>query len=147
MKLRAKQLLSLKWMQLEKANLSDELHLQASMKLTQQETSKECPKFKHASPFIWVRSDVAVHLHWNTLWQAGRKEMRVIDWIIIIRLCPLSTGGVHLRILLWIIRNIVYSVIQYLFRVLANRDSILTEHAQHAPLNSEREPIDQVSLH
>ena len=63
------------------------------MKLTHQEASRECPKFKHAPPFIRVKSDIIVHLHWNALQQTSGKEMRVGDWIIITMLHSFSTGG------------------------------------------------------
>ena len=63
------------------------------MRLTHQETSKKCPKFKCIPLFILLEEDVIVHLSWNALQQCGGKESGDADWSIIIRPCLLSTQG------------------------------------------------------
>ena len=59
--------------------------------LAQRETSKKCPKFKCAPPFIWLENDVIVHLHWNGLQEYGGKQSGDVDWLIITKLHLSST--------------------------------------------------------
>ena len=51
--------------------------------LTQRDTSKKCPEFKCAPPFIVLENDVIVHLHLNALQQCGGKQSGDVDWLII----------------------------------------------------------------
>ena len=61
--------------------------------LAQRETSKKCPEFKYAPPFILLENDVIVHLHWNAPQQRGGKEYGDVDWPIIVKPHLLSTQG------------------------------------------------------
>ena len=76
------------------------------MKLVLRETSKKCPKFKCAPPFIRLENDVIVHLHWNAPHKRGGKQSGDVDWLIIAKPHLLSTQEVRL----WLrgIRNVVY---------------------------------------
>ena len=81
---------------LEKAPLPGEICSLFSMMLMQRETSKKCPEFKYAPPFILLENDVIVHLHWNAPQQHGGKESGDINWPVIIKFHLLSTQEVHL---------------------------------------------------
>ena len=76
------------------------------MMLMQRETSKKCPEFKCAPPFILLENDIIVHLHWNAPQQCGRKESGDVDWPIINKPCLLST--LEACIWLQVIHNMMY---------------------------------------
>ena len=77
-----------------KAPLPGEIRSLFSMKLVLWETSKKCPKFKCAPPFIRLENDVIVHLHWNALHKRGGKQSGDVDWLIITKPRLLSTQEV-----------------------------------------------------
>ena len=60
-------------------------------KLALRETSKKCPEFKCAPPFISMENDVMVHLHWKAPHKHGGKQSGDIDWLIITKPHLLST--------------------------------------------------------
>ena len=91
---------------LGKAPLPGEICSLFSMKLVLQETSKKCPKFKRAPPFIRLENDVIVHLHWNALHKCGGKQSGDVDWLIIAKPHLLSTQEAQLW--LWGICNVMY---------------------------------------
>ena len=91
---------------LGKVPLPGEICSLFSTKLALWETSKKCPKFKCAPPFIWLENDVIVHLHWNAPHKCGGKQSGDVDWLIITKPRLLSTQEAQL----WLsgIHNVVY---------------------------------------
>ena len=91
-------------------------------KLALWETSKKCPEFKCAPPFIWMENDVIVHLHWNVLHKCGRKQSGDVDWLIITKPHLLSTQEAWL----WLrhICNVMYHFTILVFGVTVKRDSV-----------------------
>ena len=107
---------------LGRAPLPGEICSLFSMKLALWETSKKCPKFKCAPPFIWLENDVIVHLHWNAPHKRGGKQSGDIDWLIIIKPHFLSTQEAWLW--LWGIHNMVYYFTILVLGVTVNCDSV-----------------------
>ena len=107
---------------LEKAPLPGEICSLFSMKLVLWETSKKCPKFKCAPPFIWLENDVIVHLHWNAPHKCGGKQSGDVDWLIIAKPRLLSTQEVRLQ--LRGIRNVVYYFTILVLGVTVNCNSV-----------------------
>ena len=68
------------------------------MKLALRETSKKCPEFKCAPPFIRLENDVIVHLHWNALHKLGGKQSGDVNWLIITKPHLLSTQEARLQL-------------------------------------------------
>ena len=107
---------------LGKAPLPGEIHSLFSMKLALWETSKKCPKFKCAPPFIWLENDVIVDLHWNTPHKCSGKQSGDVNWLIIAKPHLLSTQEVWLR--LRGICNVVYYFMILVMGVTVNCDSV-----------------------
>ena len=107
---------------LEKAPLPGEICSLFSMKLALWETSKKCPKFKCAPPFIRLENDVIVHLHWNAPHKRGGKQSGDVDLLIITKPHLLGTQEVWLQ--LRGIRNMVYYFTILILGVTVNCDSV-----------------------
>ena len=86
------------------------------------ETSKKCPEFKRAPPFIRLENDIIVHLHWKAPHKRGRKQSGDIDWLIIAKPHLLSTQEVQLC--LRGIRNVMYYFTILVLGVTVNCDSM-----------------------
>ena len=91
-----------------------------STKLALRETSKKCPEFKHAPPFIQLENDIIVHLHWNAPHKCGGKQSGDVDWLIIAKPHLLSTQEARLRG----IHNVMYHFMILVLGVTVKRDSV-----------------------
>ena len=92
------------------------------MKLALRETSKKCPEFKHAPPFIRLENDIIVHLHWNAPHKCAGKQSGDIDWLIIAKPRLLSTQEERPR--LRGIHNMMYYFTILILGVTVKRDSV-----------------------
>ena len=92
------------------------------MKLALRETSKKCPEFKCAPPFIQLENDIIVHLHWNAPHKHGGNQSGDVDWLIITKPHLLSTQEAQPR--LQGIHNVMYHFTILILGVTVKHDSM-----------------------